>query len=322
MLTVKSLYKSKDGVHFNGLDFEVPKGKLIGIECTDEASCLLFDMLLGKEVPAMGAIQYSQEKDIRAIFKDEGYPEDSRVLTYLNVFARIYNQKNELESILDFMGLQDIKHKRIKKLNYSQKRRLSFARELLNPPAFLMIQEPIANLDRMSLEVVMNCLMLLRDKGTSILATASSLKDVMIFADIVYSLEDDVLVTLDSKNTLEEVPFIKGLQIEKIPAKLEERIILFDPNEIDYIECLQGDTLLSVKGEKFSTPLSISELEERLYPFGFFRSHRSYLVNLQRVREVVTWSKTSYSLCLEDKPKSVVPLSKGRINDFKELFKL
>ena len=53
----------------------------------------------------------------------------------------------------------------------------------------------------------------------------------------------------------------------------------------------------------FVCALTLSELEVRLTGFGFFRCHRSYLVNLQRVREVITWTRNSFSLILDDERK-------------------
>ncbi len=68
----------------------------------------------------------------------------------------------------------------------------------------------------------------------------------------------------------------------------------------------------------FVCALTLSEsLEARLTGFRFFRCHRSYLVNLQRVREVITWTRNSFSLILDDERKSSIPLSKGRMDELK-----
>jgi ABC-2 type transport system ATP-binding protein len=56
-----------------------------------------------------------------------------------------------------------------------------------------------------------------------------------------------------------------------------------------------------------------------LRSYGFFRCHRSYIVNLQKVREVVTFTRNSYSLVLDDARKSSVPLSKTKMAELKEM---
>ncbi len=123
-----------------------------------------------------------------------------------------------------------------------------------------------------------------------------------------------------SKEETERSPLLSNKQIrfEKIPAKINDKMILFDPPEIDFIESNEGISHLHVKGEVFPCSITLNELTDRLRPFGFFRCHRSYIVNLQKVREVITWSKNSYSLILEDAKKSSVPLSKGKLNELKE----
>jgi len=62
---------------------------------------------------------------------------------------------------------------------------------------------------------------------------------------------------------------------------------------------------------------TLSHLEERLQHYGFFRCHRSYIENLQKVREVITWTRNSYSLVLDDQAKSSILLSKTKMAKLK-----
>lgn len=78
----------------------------------------------------------------------------------------------------------------------------------------------------------------------------------------------------------------------------------------------------SSKGEAFPTTFTLQELEERLIYYGFFRCHRSYIVNLQKVREVITWTRNSFNLILDDDPKSSIPLSKAKMSQLKEMLGL
>ncbi|MDQ0808098.1 LytTR family transcriptional regulator DNA-binding domain-containing protein [Priestia megaterium] len=109
------------------------------------------------------------------------------------------------------------------------------------------------------------------------------------------------------------------VRFEKIPAKVNDKIILFDPTEISFIESNEGVSNLHVNGEVFPCSYTLNELTNRLQVFGFFRCHRSYIVNLQRVREVITWTRNSYSLILDDSEKSSIPLSKGNLGELKEI---
>src|SRR5699024_11276945 len=84
-------------------------------------------------------------------------------------------------------------------------------------------------------------------------------------------------------------------QFNKIPRKVNEKIILFDPTEIDYIESHAGQSNVCLNGEFFPTTCTLTELEEKLKPEGFFRCHGSYIVNLQKVTEVITCPRNSLS---------------------------
>ncbi|HLQ41008.1 MAG TPA: LytTR family DNA-binding domain-containing protein, partial [Tetragenococcus sp.] len=105
-------------------------------------------------------------------------------------------------------------------------------------------------------------------------------------------------------------------------AKVNEKIILFDPPEIDYIESHAGQSNVCLNGEFFPTTFTLTELEEKLKPEGFFRCHRSYIVNLQKVKEVITWTRNSFSFILNDQSKSSIPLSKTKMTELKEMLDL
>ncbi len=64
--------------------------------------------------------------------------------------------------------------------------------------------------------------------------------------------------------------------------------------------------------QSLNVRLTRDRLERALVPYGFFRSHRAYLVNLRRVRRIVTWSRHVHNLMLDDPRETLVPLAKGR----------
>jgi ABC-2 type transport system ATP-binding protein len=67
------------------------------------------------------------------------------------------------------------------------------------------------------------------------------------------------------------------------------------------------------------THFTLNELEERLLRSGFFRAHRSYLVNLQHVKEVIPYTRNSFSLRLDDEAGTEIPLSKSAAGELREL---
>jgi ABC-2 type transport system ATP-binding protein len=335
LLEISELYKVKGDIVINNITFKVTKGNLINIECSDQISDLLIDLILDKEVPTKGKIYIHGEgnktyirknmKHIGVVFRKEGFYENMTVKSYMKFYKNMTNSKVNYKEIMVKLALVDIENTKINKLTYSQKRRLSFARELLKEPKFLIFQEPILNMDRYDAKLIIQSMDQLISGGAIVVNTSVSFKDILLLGGKSYSIDENGLKEIQGEENSQEESDSGDetvYKIEKIPARIDERMILFDPMEIDYVESEQGVSNLNIKGEKFPCMLPLTELEKRLKHFGFFRSHRSYLVNLQRVREVVMWTRNSYSLSLDDKTKSSIPLSKGRIKELKDILNI
>jgi two-component system response regulator LytT len=54
----------------------------------------------------------------------------------------------------------------------------------------------------------------------------------------------------------------------------------------------------------------------------FWRAHRSFLVNINHIREVVPWFKSSYQLRMDDKKQTEIPVSRAQTRRLRELFNL
>lgn len=72
-------------------------------------------------------------------------------------------------------------------------------------------------------------------------------------------------------------------------------------------------------GEKYDTRETMKRLEEMLSPFGFYRSHQSFLVPINRIKSIHPDSfSRSHSIMLKDADISV-PLSRNNYNELKEI---
>jgi len=335
LLKIEGLYKDKKGNLVNNITLEIPHGSSVSLECSNYVSDLLVDLVLGREVPARGSIYINDLPNtdyiknnpgrIGIVPRTDAFYDYMTIDEYLRLFAGITRTELNYKEVMLKLALLDIRHMRIAKLSYTQKRRVSFARERLKQPELLLFQDPILNVDGDSARIIIENIDELCADGTSVLLTSVFFKDTVLVGEKAYRLDAAGLVALGDGSEAETQTLARETKIyklEKIPAKVEGKILLFEPKEIDYVESEQGLCNLFVRGEKFSCNLLLSDLEERLTHFGFFRCHRSYLVNLQRVREIITWSRNSYSLILEDKQKSSIPLSKGRLDELKEILNL
>ncbi len=89
------------------------------------------------------------------------------------------------------------------------------------------------------------------------------------------------------------------------------------PETIRFIEAQRGGCLLHADDRSYRVRAALATLERALAPRGFFRTHRAYLVNLGRVRALVTWSRHAHSLLLDAGKETHVPVAKSRLAPFR-----
>ncbi|ABX43948.1 LytTR family transcriptional regulator DNA-binding domain-containing protein [Lachnoclostridium phytofermentans] len=127
----------------------------------------------------------------------------------------------------------------------------------------------------------------------------------------------------DSKQAAKDVTKIERTiivpPIMKISCRYDDKLLLFSPDEIDYAESVDGETYVNVNGKAFQATLTLTQLEERLRDYGFFRCHRSYIINIQKIREIISYSRGSYVLRLSNYENSQIPLSRQKLEEMKEL---
>lgn len=98
--------------------------------------------------------------------------------------------------------------------------------------------------------------------------------------------------------------------LTRLPAQSKGRIVLIDLDQISHIASEDRLVFAYSRGEKFLVNFAIKDLEHRLPRGAFFRTHRSCLVNLRHVREVVPWFHGKLMLMLEGGAE--VPVSEDR----------
>ncbi|GIP45965.1 DNA-binding response regulator [Paenibacillus sp. J45TS6] len=109
--------------------------------------------------------------------------------------------------------------------------------------------------------------------------------------------------------------------ITKVNLYKNEKIIVVDADDIYYAVAQEKTTEVVTKNEKYIMQLSISEFYERLPKEVFFRCHRSYLVNTEKIKEIVPWFNNTYLLRLSD-IDAEIPVSRSKAKEFRQLMRL
>jgi two-component system LytT family response regulator/two-component system response regulator LytT len=109
----------------------------------------------------------------------------------------------------------------------------------------------------------------------------------------------------------------------KLLVKQGNRMFLIDADDLIYATIDDGlITIVTPMIEGLSTYRTIEELQSTLDPNTFWRVHRSYLVNINKIKEVVPWFKSSYQLRMDDKKHTEIPVSRSQTRRLRELLKL
>ncbi|WP_437891050.1 LytR/AlgR family response regulator transcription factor [Phytobacter sp. V91] len=101
----------------------------------------------------------------------------------------------------------------------------------------------------------------------------------------------------------------------------DERIIVTSIHDIYYAEAHEKMTFVYTKRESFVMPMNITEFCGKLPAAHFFRCHRSYCVNLDKIREIEPWFKNTYIVRLRDLDFQV-PVSRSKVKEFRQLMHL
>lgn len=109
----------------------------------------------------------------------------------------------------------------------------------------------------------------------------------------------------------------------KIVVRTNNRLLLVDQREICFASIEEGAiSVVTSAVEGLSNCRTLEELMDLLDPDTFWRAHRSFIVNMQHIREVVPWFKSSYQLRMDDPKKTEIPVSRSQTKRLRELFNL
>lgn len=109
----------------------------------------------------------------------------------------------------------------------------------------------------------------------------------------------------------------------KILVRHGARNLILDASDIIYVSIEDGViTVVTNEIEGTSSYRTIEEMQSDLDAELFWRVHRSYLININHIREVVPWFKSSFQVKMDDKRGSLIPVSRVQTKKLRALLKL
>lgn len=105
-----------------------------------------------------------------------------------------------------------------------------------------------------------------------------------------------------------------------IPLRRGRKIVLMNPADIHYLKSEQGVTIVLTQTGEYWASYSLAEMEGILDEQMFFRTHRSTIINLNRIKEIVPAQSGVYDVYLNDPARTCVPLSRDRARVLRERY--
>ncbi|MCP5096127.1 MAG: ATP-binding cassette domain-containing protein [Chloroflexi bacterium] len=286
----------------------------------------LLQLLIGRTRPTAGTVRIANQdpthdknyfsREAGVLFAEESLYKTRSPRGNLGFYGRLHRlPRTRTNDVLKAVGLADHANAKLAALSPGMRRRLSFGIAIQHQPSVLILADPFARCDEASIGILKQLILQHAANNGTTLILADSDTYLVDICDAIYTLDQGRIVAErypKEEQSESALPF-------KIPVKLEGRVVLLNPVDILYVVAEDGHIFLQTKAERLPAQFTLAELEQRLSRSGFFRAHRGYLVNLQHVTEVIPYTRSSFSLRLDDASRSLIPLSKDAARELREL---
>ena len=110
---------------------------------------------------------------------------------------------------------------------------------------------------------------------------------------------------------------------ERLAIKVGERFLLVQADEVVYASLVdESITVVTDQHKGVSNYRTLDELQERLDSSIFWRVHRSHLVNINKIKEIVPWFSRNYILRMKDEKSTEIPVSRTQTRRLRDYLKL
>ncbi len=230
ILKVKNLSKSYSGKRIvNGLSFSVREGQVVGLLGPNGAGkTTAFYMTIGLIKPDSGSVHFNEQEittspvHLRAQMGMGYLAQEPSIFRNLTVEQNILciletlpisrqERKRRLEELLEELHLTSLAKKRATTLSGGERRRLEITRSLVTNPRLLLLDEPFANIDPLTIHDVKLMIRHLTSKNISVLITDHNAREVSSIVDHSYLIQEgrvthsgtiaDLLASKDARST-------------------------------------------------------------------------------------------------------------------------
>ena len=267
--------------------------------------------------------RYARRRCAFYVSTDRGFDRET-VRSYLRLFSRLAGGAVAPEDAMAHFGLAPAARTQVKNLTSEQRALLNFARMSLSEPEVVFCERPLADVTPATRGLVTAWMGQVADAGGVLITAGEPLREALLMPGTAFYEEDGLI--REAKTAVEGdeeggAGFAGDeVRVFKVPARSDGATLLFDPREVDFVESVNRANFASVRGELYPVSMTLDELEAELERYGFFRCHRSYIVNVQKVAKVERFTRNSFNLTLADAAATQIPLAKGRAEAMRDRY--
>ncbi len=103
-------------------------------------------------------------------------------------------------------------------------------------------------------------------------------------------------------------------RLKKFPCNLYGRTIFLDMDEIYFCFSLNDCTYVKTKSVEYLTSFTLNEIDEKT---GFFRVHRSFIININYIKECYALFNYNFKIVMSDDENTEIPVSRNKVKDLK-----
>ncbi|GAB3055377.1 LytTR family transcriptional regulator DNA-binding domain-containing protein [Salinicoccus sesuvii] len=237
------------------------------------------------------------------------------VREHLKFFNKWYGSKMDIDSILKQFNLESFQKMRLRKCSDEIAQRMAYVQAMMSNQKLVLAVNPLYGATIENIHIFHRVIEQMKQMGKSIMVITHSTEDALVISQNISKLNNQGLKTLET----EEPTVQPHSAFNRIKAKMEDKTVFVDLEDIEYMESNEGKVYINISREKFAIEGNMTETENRLRDYGFYRCHRSYIVNLKKVKEIINWSKNTYSIVIDNPDKTKIPLSRAKYNEIQEL---
>lgn len=254
------------------------------------------------------------EDDIYVLKNPAEIYERLTVRDHIKFYRKWYGSNLKIDDLLEQYQLAEDAGTRLSKCGQETIQRIGFIKAVLANFNHVLAVDPLYHATDENIRLFHKLMAHLKEMDKSLVAVTSRTEDAFVISSDIIKLNSDGLKkvqTEEQENTQSS--------LNRIKAKSQEKTIFVDLQDIEYIESNEGKVYINISREKFAIEYTLADAEKKLRNHGFYRCHRSYIVNLDKVKEIITWSKNTYSIVVENEGKTKIPLSRNKYSEIQEL---